>query len=153
MIIIRILLLIFFFVESISLLENESSIRIVDTSYSSNYCLPVNDIYYNLYILTGDISGNNRNISKFNSSCILIDDNNFSGENKFEKPEAIYVKNNEKDYILTITSTSLELYDIEQNKLNQTFSNNLFGYKSSLLKLYDNNYIYAYQEKINKDNY
>ena len=153
MIIIRTLLLIFFFVESNSLLENELSIRIVDTSYSSNYCLPVNDIYYNLYVLTGDISGNNRNISKFNSSCILTDNNNFSGENNFEKPEAIYVKNNEKDYILTITSTSIELYDIEQNKLTQTFLNNLFGYRSSLLKLYDNNYIYTYQEKVNKDNY
>ena len=152
MIIIKILLFIYFFVDiNSSESGNNLSIKIIETSYSSNYAFPINNKDNNLYILTGDISGTNRNITKFNSKGILIDNNYFSSENKFENPEAIYVENDNKQFILIITSSLLELYDISQNKVIKSFSNDLFGFKASIIKLFDNNYIYSYQNEIDKE--
>ena len=136
--------------------EINLSIKTIESMALPRYINSIIDEQNNLYIITGEcLNGNNnqdennfnRNILKFNSKGILIDNKTFSSNFEFKNTEIEYVKKDNNKYLLITTSSSIELFDIEKGLLLEKKANNIYGYKTSLKKINNENYLYIYQQQ------
>lgn len=149
----------FFLVNKIYSNEVILSIRSFGHLNNSNFIVPAIDEENNLYIITGECNNGTstysyyRNLLKFNSSGILIENKNFSFDQEFKNPEIDYFENEYGQFLLISTSLSIELYNISNNLIIKSIHQNSYGYKFSLKKLFNNNYFYSYIEINNNNNY
>ena len=153
-------LLLLFLANKIYSNESILSIYLIDNIKYAKFITPITDDENNLYILSGNYSDKNieendtifnRAMLKFNSNGQLIGNYCFISDYIFNYPEIVYFKKNNGNYLLLYTSSSLELFNIETNKIIKETNNTLdsYEYKSSLKKIDNNNYFYVY---INWDN-
>ena len=158
MLIFKFLLIIFFLVKNAKNEENILSIKTIESMSLSYFVNPIIDEQKNLYIITGEcldekLNQNqknfNRNILKFNSKGILIENTTFSSNFEFKNAEIEYIKKDNNQYLLITTSSSIELFDITKGLILGNITNDLYGYKSSLKRLNNENYLYMYQQEQN----
>lgn len=135
------------------------SIKTFDYIFNSNFIIPTIDEGNNLYITTGEFYNGTsnypfyRNLLKFNKNGILIQNKTFSFEEEFKNPEIEYFEDEYGQYLLISTSSSIELYNILKNFTMNSIKYNSYSYKSTLKKLFNNNYFYSYKEKDNFNYY
>ena len=135
--------------------ENNLSIEIINSKVLSYFINPVIDKDNNLFIITGDYSEKEtnkytRNILKINSSGSLIYNKSFKSNYNYKYTEISYIRNdnNKKDYLIIITSSSIELYDIKNNIIiSEIDIDNALGYRTPMIQLEENKYMFAFKEK------
>ena len=152
--IILFIFLLFFLKTTIEKKENEYKIQVIDDLISSNYIIPVKAQNDSLYLITGEnkksISSNNtykRVILKYDiNSGKIISNFNINSEFPFENPEIVYAGDNLEEYLLTLTSESIGLYNFNKNKetIYPTTDNRRF------LKKGDNFFYYGYTNPLLK---
>ena len=141
--------------------ENNLSIEIINSKVVSYFINPVLDKDNNLFVIAGEYSEKeksktekySRNILKINSSGSLIYNKSFTSNYNFNNTEISYIRNdnNKKDYLIIITSSSIELYDIQSNIIiNEININNELGYRTPMIQLEENKYMFAFKERENE---
>lgn len=155
---IKIYLFVIFLINSITTYESLLSIHTIESLSNVNYISPVLDNENNLYIISGESPNSksnnfNRYILKYDQKGILVENLNFVSNKGFDNPEIEYFNITNDKYLLITTKEIMELYNIENNNIINSVSNDLYGLSPSLIKLGNNNYLYAYEQNVILDYY
>ena len=147
---IRFLLFILFLIK-ISYSENNNLlIKIINEEDLTDFINPLNqEDEDNIYISFGSSLKNElsqRTILKFDSTGKKVQEFSFSSASDNINTEVAYI-NDIKEYIVIISSSLIELYDIDDKKIiTKKKIDNTLGYRTPIKKLDDNYYLFAYKQ-------
>ena len=148
---IRFLLFILFLIK-ISYSENNNLlIEIINKEDLTDFINPLNqEDEDNIYISFGSSLKDElsqRTIFKFDSTGKKVKEFSFSSTSDNINTEVAYI-NDIKEYIVIVSSSLIEIYDIEDGEIiiTKTIDNTL-GYRTPIKQLDDNYYLFAYKQK------
>ena len=147
---IRFLLFILFLIKICYNEKNNFLIKIINEKDLTDFINPLNQDEDNIYISIGSNLKDKlsqRTIFEFNSTGALVKNFSFTSTSDYINTEVGFI-NDIKDYIVIISSSSIELIDIEDNKIITTKAiDNTLGYRTPIKQLDGNNYLFAYKQK------
>ena len=147
-----------FIMNSINSNEKESYFREIESLSNALFITPILDNENNnLYIVTGESSiyekdNYIRKIMIFDKSGALIENSTFYAKNGFNNPIIEYIHENNNKYLLIMTTSSIELFNIGEKTIIHSISNSYAGYEPILLKIKNLEYAHIYQGT-SDDNY
>lgn len=147
---IRFLLFILFLIK-ISYSENNNLlIEIINKEDLTDFINPLNqEDEDNIYISFGSSLKDElsqRTIFKFDSTGKKVKEFSFSSTSDNINTEVAYI-NDIKEYIVIVSSSLIEIYDIEDGEIITTKTiDNTLGYRTPIKKLDDNYYLFAYKQ-------
>ena len=149
-----------FIINSINSDEKESYIREIESLPNPFFINPILDNENNnLYLVTGESSIDEkdkdnyiRKIIVFDKSGALIQNLTYSAKNGFDNPVIDYIHENNNKYLLIMTSSSIELFNIGEKTTLHSISNHYSGWLPILLKIKNLEYAHIYQGT-SEDNY
>ena len=146
-----------FIINSINSNDKESYFQEIESLSNATFITQILDKEnYNLYIVTGESSINKKNnyirkIMIFDISGALIENSTFSVKYGFDNPVIDYFHVNNDKYLLIITETSIELFNIREKTILQSISNTFDGYAPILLKTKNWEYAYIYEQEFGEN--
>lgn len=146
-----------FIINSINSNDKETYFQEIESLSNATFITQILDKEnYNLYIVTGESSINKKNnyirkIMIFDISGALIENSTFSAKYGFDNPVIDYFNVNNDKYLLIITETSIELFNIREKTILQSISNTFDGYAPILLKTKNWEYAYIYEQEFGEN--